>query len=181
MAKEQPEAFNNVMQWIICAICLVVVGGILSPLVLVNRPVRHQAAVISNLKQIGTDSLIYSDDYDNRLPEARKWMDAFGEYGLNEAIYTDPSVHRPAKGEYGFAFFARLSRFDREGLAHPEEVPLAFQSRDLRWNASGGLELLPSPPREAGSHVVVHADSSCRSYRPEAIHGKRIQLELAKK
>lgn len=129
--------------------------------------VGHRPQAISHLKQIGLGLVLYAGDFDDRLPDADKWMDAINPYIVNERRLVDPTLKEPKPGQYGFAFYLHLSRVDIETVADHDQVPLAFQSSDLRRNAAGDLSLLPKPPRSDDMNAVVFLDTHVKRIPPE--------------
>ncbi len=66
----------------------------------------------SNLKQLGIAVMQYTQDYDERMPPARKWQDVTPPYVQNRAIYRCPSL---SKGN-GYAFNSKLSLIPLAGI-----------------------------------------------------------------
>ena len=64
----------------------------------------------SNLKQQMLGILQYTQDYDERLPPARRWMDVIYPYIKSEEIYHCPSLMATGSKGYGYAFNQYLSQ-----------------------------------------------------------------------
>lgn len=112
---------------------------------------------LSNLKQIGTGSLLYADDHDGRLMPRDVWMDGIAPYVKDEARFHDPEG---PKGGYGYAFDARLAGVKEP--RDPAKAPLAYDSLNPIRNASDPLASLPRPGRHEGKNGVVYADGHAR-------------------
>jgi prepilin-type processing-associated H-X9-DG protein len=162
----------------IVALALVGVYGLI-PLFFQAR-VGHRYGVIGLLKQQGLGFQMYAGDYDDRLPLRDTWMDAIFPYSKSERIYLDPSLTKdgeePPDGKYGFAFFDPLAGIDTKRMLEPEAVPLVFQSRPVERNTSGGLELLPDPPRaqpgdKKGTNGVCFLDGHVKAFGADWPHG----------
>src|SRR5438874_13668219 len=54
------------------------------------RPGAQQARCQSNLKQLGMATLMYAQDYDDRLPLRRTWSDGIYPYVKNRDVYICP-------------------------------------------------------------------------------------------
>jgi hypothetical protein len=122
----------------------------------------RRAAAMSCVKQLGLAALEYADDADGRLPEAEEWMDCTSAYAKSLPIYRAPGLS--GDGVFGFAFRRKLSDKTIDTVVDQGKVALIFDSTDTRRNASGGLDLLPNPPRYGGKNVVCVVDG----------HGKAI-------
>ena len=149
----------------------------------------HRRGVIGLLKQQGLGIVMYAGDFDDRLPLRDTWMDATFPYGKSEQVYQDPSLSidgkAPPHGKFGFAFFEPLAGIDMTVVIEPEAVPLVFQSRPVDRNATGGLELLPNPPRsqsakEEGTNAVCYLDTHVKEHGAEWPSGPTV-LRFKKK
>jgi hypothetical protein len=67
------------------------------------------------------------------------------------------------KGQFGYAYYRPLGGVKEWAVQNPEEVPLVFDSSDLRWNANGDLSLLPDPPRWDGKNLIAFLDGHVKA------------------
>ncbi len=151
---------------VVLLVLVLIIAAILYP-IFSAAYVSEKRPVISYMKQIGLGLVMYAGDFDDRLPDADKWMDAINPYIVNERRLVDPTLKEPKPGQYGFAFYLPLSRIDSEKVLNHDQVPLAFQSSDLRRNAAGDLSLLPKPPRSDDMNAVVFLDTHVKRMPPE--------------
>src|SRR2546425_5476447 len=61
------------------------------------------AACTHNLKLVTLGMLMYSQDYDERLPIAEKWMDETMPHLKNDSLYHCPEVVKFDSAAYGYA------------------------------------------------------------------------------
>jgi hypothetical protein len=132
-----------------------VVGAVLYPaFITTTSHCGKTSTCISNLKQAGLAAFMYMGDHDDYFPRASNWADASLELAKNKSKTTfacfapslDPT--RTAHPEtYGHAFRRSLEASPSIDIANPADEIMLFDSTDLSWNASGGLNLLPYPGR----------------------------------
>src|SRR5688572_19869786 len=110
-----PQKSGNQVLWIVLSVVAVCGCAGVVVLAAVMFPVFEQAKIaalrtssLSNLKQIGTGTMIYCADYDERLPLGPDWMDALVPYTKTEAIYHAPRQGQPRGNSYGYAFREEL-------------------------------------------------------------------------
>lgn len=124
--------------------------GILFPIFAQAHESGH-GTCSSNLFRLSHAMLEYSEDYDSHLPPASRWMDAVVETALPwqaqevEGCFRC-DVIRQGKG-FGYAMLDSMSSRHLGEVQDPINELVLVESRDLRRNAHGGMELLPSPAR----------------------------------
>jgi hypothetical protein len=106
---------------------------------------------------LSTALLMYSQDYDDRLPRRAAWMDALGTYIRAEPVFHCPSVRLTGPAVYGYAFNSTLSGQKRSKLPRPATTPALYDSSNLARNASDPVTSLPDPPRHLGN-IIGYAD-----------------------
>lgn len=122
---------------------------------------------LSQVKQLATALIIYTSDYDDRLPNRDQWMDAIGDYAKNPKIFIDPEIK--TKGQHGYSFDSLLSNRDINSFKKPEQQSMLFDSINLGRNASDPFSSLPNPGRHDGKNSVAYLDG----------HAKRVVLPPA--
>jgi len=117
---------------------------------------------------------LYSQDYDEALPNAAAWMDNVTPYLRNRTELRCPIVRVANPKGYGYAFNKKLSGIKSSKIDTPGVVPVVYDSSDTERNASDAFTSLPSPPRHVSreqtpsgsttSHVniVAYADGHVR-------------------
>jgi hypothetical protein len=134
-----------------------ILGAILFPVFAQAREHARQAACMSNLKQMSLALMMYSQDYDDRLPRRANWMDGLGPYIHQEAVFRCPSVRASGPAAYGYAFNSALASQKRSKLPRPASVRALYDSSNLARNASDPGTSLPNPPRHL-RNVIGYAD-----------------------
>jgi hypothetical protein len=150
-----------------------ILAAILFPVFAQAREKARQASCASNLKQQGLAILMYTQDYDNRLPPAARWMDVTDPYvgSSAAAVRQCPSVSGGGSaansGVFGYAFDSRLSGRTQSKIASSGQVTMAYDSDDLGRNANdpgtslaGGKGRHGSRSRPGNNHLF--ADGSVR-------------------
>ncbi|MEX2244067.1 MAG: hypothetical protein WD716_09515 [Fimbriimonadaceae bacterium] len=128
----------------------------------------RRTSSISNLKQIGTAHAMYTEQHDGYGPPPDRWADAL--LAENDRLgflheYSKSYQSDSHKAMFAYAYFRPLDGIAVSEVKNPAEVPLAFDSSDLRWNANGDLTLLPDPPRWLGTNLILFLDTSARAVR----------------
>jgi len=147
--------------------CLLLVGlAILFPITGGEIHTSPKTQCLSNLKQNGLAFAMYANDYDDRFPPSKGWMDLLKPYTKSEQILHCPLLMpknwKPeddlTKVPYGYAMNRFLALANDQKLAEPDKMPLAYETTDLGRSASGYLTDVPNPGRHAGKNIFVFAD-----------------------
>ncbi len=126
-----------------------------------------QMTCLSNLKQLGLALMMYTTDYDGRMPPADKWCDLTMPYVKNEEVYKCPS----AEGPWSYAMNYKLSRLNEASIASPAETISLFETMPCRKNAwddaRGALPgaTLANPPRHNGWNNYAFVDGHAKSLK----------------
>ena len=89
----------------------------------------------TNMKQISLGILQYIQDYDEKFPLAKPWIDAIMPYVKSEQIFKCPSV-TDAKG-YGYAYNSKLSNKYEGLIPNSAETVSLYETGVLKRNAYG--------------------------------------------
>ncbi|MCC7231173.1 MAG: type II secretion system protein [Fimbriimonadaceae bacterium] len=174
-AQNKPN--NNVL-WIVLAVlavagcaCLAILAAVLFPVFSQARFAAQRSMAISNLKQSSLAVLMYSADWNDRLPPGVSWVDATFPYAKNDLIYRSPAASKVDKAAYGFAFRKELGLKKIAGYRDPDRWAMIFDSTILIRNATSGLETMPQPGRygsgASASNGVAFLDGHARSLLDE--------------
>jgi hypothetical protein len=161
-------------------ILLLVSGGILAILacsLLVAgkfQRISNHASCMKNQIQIGTAMIMYSQDWDDRLPPSRHWADSVLPYIISRgkvdelphdaAVFHCPSSQAPSS----YLFHISLDQFARNRIAHPEKKPMVYEQDGTVFNAVGDGQKIPPLYRHEGQTQILFVDSHTKSYTPEA-------------
>ena len=121
-----------------------------------QRTTAQQATSESNLKQLSLSIMQYTQDHDDKLPDADKWVDEIYPYVKSEAIFRDPSA--PAGEKWSYAYNRTLSDVSLSKLDGPSSTVMLFESNSGLKNASDTGESIPIPGRHHGGSDFAYAD-----------------------
>ncbi|HEX8464974.1 MAG TPA: DUF1559 domain-containing protein [Abditibacterium sp.] len=99
------------------------------------RDNARRASCQSNLKQIAFGMIMYSQDYDEKLPSAKPWIDVLKPYVGKEQIFTCPAV-TDSKG-YGYAYNSKLSGKLASQVSNRAQTASFYETSILKRNAFG--------------------------------------------
>jgi hypothetical protein len=169
-----PTKNKNVVLWVVVGVLAICACGVVPILAAILLPVFSQAkfaaqrtAALSNSKRAALGAILYSADYDNRLPLAQNWMDSTFPYSKSETVFRSPLAMKDNPDAYGFAFRLDLSGKKMADIAQPAKAEMIFDSTDTSRNAHGNLELLPRPGRYGTgarrSNIIAYADGHAKA------------------
>lgn len=145
-----------------------------------NKQGSRKAASIGHLKEIAQAHAFYLADFDGFGPSPASWADQLSAYDLAAPIFWSSHDDRELTSleefneGYGYAYFQPLEEAKEWAVQNPEEVPLVFDSSDMRWNANGDLSLLPDPPRWDGKNLIAFLDGHVK-----AVEGRpKVEIKL---
>lgn len=144
-----------------CACLLVVpviLAAILFPVFAQAREKARQAVCMSNVKSLSTAVLMYEQDYDQRLPDARQWSDVTAPYYKNSETLMCPSIPKNSQPAYGYAFNRTLSKIDAAKIRNPRAVPMLYDSTSQTKNAADSFTSLPNPGRHSRGNTIGYFD-----------------------
>lgn len=169
---------SRLLIWIYAAIFLVFAWVVVLPILASWTASRPSTQCLSNLKRLATASLIYRDDWDQRMMDRDIWMDAVIPYIKSSVPGYDPSnvIHCPSVQEsennsslYGYAFNSKLSFADSSRFKEPDKVEMLYDSVNLGRNASDPVTSLPNPPRmhvRGRRNNMAYLDSHAKALPP---------------
>ncbi|RYG67304.1 DUF1559 domain-containing protein [bacterium] len=98
------------------------------------RENAFRARCQSNLKQISLGFLMYSQDYDEKLPPAKPWIDVLQPYIKSEEIFKCPSFTTP-KNNFGYAYNSKLSGKEEKAVSDFSRTVSFYETIVLKRNA----------------------------------------------
>jgi prepilin-type processing-associated H-X9-DG protein len=170
----QPSTRRRVPWWACALACcgcgiiaVPILAAILLPVFIRARDKATQVGCMTNLRQYGLALALYSSDSDDRLPNAKGWMDACATYRISGIRC--PIVARLDPVGYGYAFYSGLSRKPLKEIARPMEAVDVFESTNLSRNASDTGSSLPVPGRHFGRSNLLYLDGHVKSWESSEI------------
>lgn len=125
----------------------------LTPEFLRERENQRRASCQTNLKQVMLGVLMYTQDYDERLPIAQPWIDVLLPYLKSETIFNCPSIPRGQR--YGYAYNAKLARKDTNIFPETRKIVTLYETSDLRRNAYGTGQSLDFRHDEGANYAFL--------------------------
>jgi prepilin-type processing-associated H-X9-DG protein len=162
---------KRILEVFVGVLCCAIILAILYPVVETTRTHPSRSECLSHVKQCMIAQLIYSDDYNGRLPPCTSWMDATQEYIKNDSIYHCPLIKDAKKDEYGYAMNVAVSSVKTTAYSKPDQVPVLFDSVLLARNACSGFYGFPEFEKRGTS--VGFADGHVKVLSKEFLEGKR--------
>jgi len=146
MARSEAQANNRSLAMtgvVYNAISLLAAMVLLVPALAGAKKKSSRIGCVIQLKQLGLDLRIYSEEHNGVLPAGSNWCDALST-STPPRIFRCPVRKDSSRSHY--AFNARLSAL-RQSQINPKTV-LLFECAG-GWNVSGGRELLADKPHVA--------------------------------
>ena len=166
--EEGPAPRKASSAWVVAAIvviggclgCGVIGAAILFPVFASSKRAAQKTVQLSNLKQLATGMLIYSTDYDDRLPlhmeSARTFGPALDPYVKNRSLFISTN---PAGGE--ILGNKKLSGKPMNKLERPADTVMIYDS--LPWSGEKAL--------------VAYTDGHATSSKPFSIAMGELQRD----
>lgn len=158
-----PRKKNNVV-WIILAVVLVcgcggviLIPAILFPVFQQAKVAAKRTACISNMKRIAIGEIMYSTDYDDRLPFTKNWQEGISPYVKDGRVYRCPGL--PLDGDEGYAMNASHNGKESVKIDFPQTEIAFYETSDLRKNAAGDPKAEPNPDRHGKGRTEAYADA----------------------
>ena len=145
---------------VVCLLIVAIVAAILFPVFAQSKD-NHRDSCLSNVKQMATGLLMYVDDFDDRLPNRDRWMDAEYAYTKNEGLYHCPLAKTP----YGYALNSLLDGAKVGRFHDPQAIPAIYDSVNPIRSASDPVASLPVPGRHRGLNSIAYLDGHARRVR----------------
>ena len=191
---------HRVLEGCFLVFTIVILGAIFFPLFTRHREPRKNSCM-SNLKQISLSIIMYSQDYDDKLPPAIfpgktvGWVNGVQPYLMSTQIFQCPSENnfpsKTAPNQPGFTDYwmnRNVSGIDIEKIPVPKEViilgdgdgnsPESTASYAINKLPASWLQSSDSPAkRHLGGANYAFADGHVKWLKPEDITQKRPQKD----
>jgi len=145
-----------------------ILAAILFPVFAQAREAARATSCMSNQKQLALGILMYTQDYDEKLPGKPRWMNDIEPYIRSASSspgspYTFPPEHCPTASMrddsiYGYAFDSALDRKEMSSFNSPQSTLMTFDSTNLAKNASDAGDSMPSPGRHRQRNIASYLD-----------------------
>ena len=121
------------------ALCLPIFAAIILPVLSQARRSAAATSCLSNVKQLSLGVLMYTQDYDERVPIGRSWTNGLLPYTKNVGLHICP-VQRQVP--YGYAMNARVSMLPMRKVTAPSECVQLFDAKGSGANRTGLSDLV---------------------------------------
>jgi len=147
-------------------VALAAVAALMGPIMKQANRGKNSSVCLSNIKQQLTGMIMYSADWDDRMPMAKGWMDNVMPYIKNEDILRCPDL---PVGSHGYAYNDLLDKIEATTIATPDTCVMIYETSDLTRSAHGHTDTLPKPSRHNGNSIAYtdgHARKQPETWRP---------------
>lgn len=145
---------------------LAILGAVMFPAFMKARLAAQATTCMSNVKQISMGVMMYSNEHNDTLPDAAKWVESISLYLPDKKLFHCPSV------ESDWICYAMNNNLDKVSIGkinNPPDTVMIFESIREVDNPNGGIGLLPLPGRHDGTNNIGFADGHVMSVRDEDI------------
>ena len=140
-----------------------------------ERDNARQVVSLSNLKQLALGIIQYTQDHDEKMPDAAIWVDEIMPYVKAEELFHDPSA--PAGEKWSYAYNLALSHKSLAQFDAPAQTVMLFESTKGVKNASDTGQSVPVPGRHKGGTDYALADGHAKWF-PD---GTKLSFKLSDK
>jgi len=142
---------------------------LLFPIPSTSRRKAKQVSCLSNLKQIGMGTVMYTQDYDECLPPASEWQTNLSPYIKNDQVFHCPEAvggkaQPPPPDAGSYAYNRALDRMKLKRVADPENTVSTYDSTRFLRNANDALTSLPKPGRHLSANNIGFADGHAKTW-----------------
>lgn len=171
-SAEPPASKSSSTVKIVCLSCFVIIlisvavlAAVLFPVFNRARGAARSTSCLSNTKQIATAFMMYTSEFDDRMPLGNSWQPALDPYMKSRYIWKCPSAQTT---DPCYAFNSKLVKAKLSDINAPQDTVMVFESVP-GMNQFGGKELLPSPPRHPEGHSIGFVDGHVKSVKPDGV------------
>ncbi len=165
----RPGISNQILFYGVVSGIFAITSVIIFPVFQRTKSASTSREALSNMRQLGSALTLYMADNNDLLPVADTWMDGTNAYTKNMNLYRSPIFGMSDNGAFGIAFRRGMGSMNPSRIQEPAQTAMIFDSMNLKWNASGELNLLPDPPRhtrEGGDVNVIEFADGHAGYVP---------------
>lgn len=142
--------------------------AILFPVFAQAREKAKETICMTNQRYLSRAMLLYAEDHDQKLPSKNDWSDLILPYCSDKKLFHCPSSTSKANGgakTTDYAYNMHCSQLKIVKVNMPSITPMIFDSKNSKWNQSGGDELVAC--RHGNKTVMAFMDGHVESKTPE--------------
>ena len=161
-----------------CAVLMIpILAAILFPVFSQARNKAQSVSCLSNMKQMSLGLMMYQQDYDERMPPAKRWMDASYPYIKSDNVFHCSVYSSQNRQNYGYGFNSTLSQLSSTQIAGKNlsrvSTPMLFESGKLGRNEYDPVQSVINPPRHHDGNNFAYLDGHAKYKRgTQALTGK---------
>ncbi len=157
---KRKQAFTFI-EFLVVIVIIAILVAILFP-VFAQGPKTKGSRCLSNMKQISLSILMYSQDYDEKMPHKNQYQELIFPYLKNNQAYRCSSVTGSSENQ-GYALESRLIGKNPYEIKDFEKRPMLWDSLNLEKNATdSGISFVG---RHRGYGNIAFVDGHARAYR----------------
>lgn len=122
----------NILHVVVGIALLLIAGAIIFP-VFGGHHHSPKIACMSNLKQLGTSTLIYMSDFDDRYP-IKAWQDEIYPYAKYDDLYSCVEIVSEKKSKWGYAMNYEVLGKEVTTPENDAKTPILFETDALAPN-----------------------------------------------
>lgn len=107
---------------------------------------------LTNSKFIGLALVMYSDDYDGKLPPVKYWQPDIRAYVKNKDIFNCPSAKDK---RYSYGISSLVGNTPLQNIEYPATTAMVFDCSLPKLNASGGRKEVDFRHRKDGKNIAL--------------------------
>lgn len=145
--------------------------AIMMPALNKTKALAQRLVCSTNLQGLGTALVVYTNDYDDKLPTSQKWCDLL----ISEAD-VGPMSFRCKGVKEGPSNYAMNENLIDKGLDVPADMVMLFETVP-GWNQVGGPDILTTENHRGEGCNIVFADGYTKFVRTEDIDSLKWTVE----
>ena len=146
--------------------------GIMMPALARTRQIAFRVICATNMSGLGKAMLVYSNDFDDKLPTSSKWCDLLIEH----VEVTEKSLRCLGAPE-GPCNYALNKNVEGLGASAPPDMVLLFETHP-GWNQSGGPEILTTDNHRGDGCNILFIDSHVAFVKTEDLKRLRWKPDM---
>lgn len=140
------------------SLAVALVGGVMikaNPLTDYKTEIRNTEKLtncLTNSKFIGLAMVMYSDDYDGKLPPVKNWQPDIRPYVKNKDGFNCPSAKDK---RYSYGMNSTIGYKPLQNIEYPDTTAMVFDSSLPKLSASGGRKAVDFRHRKDGKNIAL--------------------------
>lgn len=151
---------------------MAIIFAIMMPALNKTKGLAQRLVCSTNLRGLGTALVIYTNDYDDKLPTPQKWCDLL----ISEADVAPMSFRCKGAQEGPCNYAMNKNLIDNNMEGNPADMVMLFETVP-GWNQVGGPDILTTENHRGEGCNIVFADGHTEFVRTEDIDSLKWTVE----